>query len=192
MPGKPRKAIVKPWNLLLIVFMVILAVLAHKVSDGIPELPPEVASHLLLFAGTITLAVFVKELLILLRTGRWPVAEGMVTVSEVVRVDDGESIVYRPLVKCSYQVAGTGYVTEALHPGFGNHSSSFEWRWRRVVDRYPTGTEVRVFYNPADPSEAYLSKANALSAIAALLFTLALVALFLAAPRLQDVSLVNP
>ena len=192
MPEKPRKAIVKPWNLLLIVFMIILAVLAHKVGDSIPELPPVVASNLLLFAGTITLAVFVKELLVLLRMSRWPRTEGVVISSEITRSDDGESIVYRPLVRCSYQVDGTGHVTEALHPGHENHSSSFEWRWRKLVDRYPTGREVTVFYNPANPSEAYLAKANALSAIASLILTLALLVLFLVAPRLQDAGLLNP
>lgn len=192
MPEKPRKAIVKPWNMLLIVGMFILAVLAGRISDRIPALPPWITSRIVLMAGTITLAVFMKELLIWLRMSRWPRTEGVVISSEITRSDDGESIVYRPLVRCSYQVDGTGHVTETLHPGHENHSSSFEWRWRKLVDRYPTGRAVTVFYNPANPSEAYLAKANTMSAIASLILTLALLALFLVAPRLQDAGLLNP
>jgi hypothetical protein len=182
MKGRPRRAIVRPWNMLLVVCMFILAVLAHKVNDSIPELPPEVAFRLLLLAGTITLAVFVKELLLRLRMRGWPRADGVVLRSEIVRIDDGESIIYKPLVQCSYQVDGTGYVTEALHPGHENHSSSFESHWRRVVDRYPAGSEVMVTYNPQNPSEGYLRRADTITAIAALIITLALLAIFLLAP----------
>lgn len=192
MPEKPRKAIVKPWNMLLIVGMFILAVLAGRISDRIPTLPPEIASRIFLMAGTVTLAIFVRELLLFLRVSRWPRTEGVVISSEITRSDDGESIIERPLVRCSYQVDGTGHVTEALHPGHENHSSSFEWRWRKLVDRYPTGREVTVFYNPANPSEGYLAKANVLSAIASLILTLALLVLFLVAPRLQEAGLINP
>lgn len=182
MKGRPRKAIIRPWNMLLIVGMFILAVLAGRISDRIPDLPPEVTSHLVLLAGTISLAVFVKELLLRLRMRGWPRADGVVLRSETVRIDDGESIIYRPLVQCSYQVDGTGYVTEALHPGHENHSSSFESHWRRVVDRYPAGAVVTVIYNPQNPSEGYLRKTNSITAIAALIITLALLALFLLAP----------
>lgn len=179
MSEKPRRMIIRPWNILLVACMFIMAILAHKVNDSIPGLPPEVASNLLLLAGTITLAVFMKELLGWLRMRRWPRAEGVVVRSEIVRVDDGESIIYRPLVQCSYHVDGTGYVTEALHPGHENHSSSFESHWRRVVDRYPAGAEVAVIYNPKNPSEAFLRRANPATAIVALIFALILLALYL-------------
>ena len=62
MQGKPRRAIIKPWNKLLMAGMLILAVLAGRISDRIPELPPEMAPYLVLLAGTVTLAVFLNEL----------------------------------------------------------------------------------------------------------------------------------
>ncbi|MFO7627575.1 MAG: DUF3592 domain-containing protein [Candidatus Fermentibacteraceae bacterium] len=182
MPGKPRRAIIRPWNMLLMVGMLILAVLAGRISDRIPALPPEMASCLLLMAGTVTLAVLAKELLLYVRMRGWPGAGGVVIRSEIVRIDDGESIIYRPLVQCSYQVDGTGHTTEALHPGYENHSSSFESRWRKLVESYPVGTEVTVTYNPQNPSEAYLRKTSPVTAVGALFFTLALLALFLLAP----------
>ncbi|GEM_PF-4478996 len=182
MTGRPRRAIIRPWNMLLLVGMFIVAVLAGWISDRIPALPPETVSYLVLLAGTVTLAIFVNELLVYLSMRRWPEAEGVVIRSETVRMDDGESIMYRPLVQCSYQVDGTGHTTEALHPGSENISSSFESHWRNVMDRYPVGAEVTVTYNPQDHSEAYLRKTNAVKAAAALFITLALLALFLLAP----------
>lgn len=182
MTGRPRRAIIRPWNMLLLVGMFIVAVLAGWISDRVPALPPEIESYLVLLAGTVTLAIFVKELLVYLSMRRWPEAEGVVIRSETVRIDDGESIIYRPLVQCSYQVDGTGHTTEALYPGCENHSSSFESHWRKVIDRYPVGTEVKVTYNPQDRSEAYLRKANAFTAVGALIITLALLALYLLAP----------
>jgi len=179
---KPRRAIIRPWNMLAIVGMIAVAVLAGRISDRIPEMPPETARYLVLLAGTITLAVFVKELIQYLRMRGWPVAGGVVIHSEIARMDDGESIIYKPLVQCSYQVDGTGYITEAIHPGHENHSSSFESHWRKVVNRYPVGTEVTVTYNPQSPTEAYLRKGSPATAVGALFFTLALLALYLLAP----------
>lgn len=117
MSEKPRRAIIRPWNMLLMVGMVMVAVLAGRISDRIPELPPEMASYLVLLAGTVSLAVFLNELLQYLRMRRWPEAVGVVVRSEIVRIDDGESIIYKPLVQCSYQVDGTGHTTEPLSGG---------------------------------------------------------------------------
>jgi len=179
MTGRPRRAIVRPWNMLLIVGMLILAVLAGRIDDRIPAIPPGMASHLVLMAGTITLAVLVKECLSCLRMRRWPMAGGLVIRSEIVREDAGESIVYRPLVQCSYHVDGTGYVTEALHPGYEKHSSSFESRWRKLVESHPVGSEITVTYNPRNHSEAYFRRTSTVTAVVALFFTLALLAIYL-------------
>lgn len=86
---------------------------------------------------------------------QWPSTMGMVNASYLERrsSSEGGSTNY-PVVQYSYQVGGQAYQSAKLAPGpeVGGTGAG------RVVERYPAGAQVMVFYNPQNPSEAVLER----------------------------------
>ncbi len=94
---------------------------------------------------------------------RWPKAPGTVTSSRyesetgTSRDADGydvTSTTYLPVVAYQYTVQGREY------PGT-KVARVVEWtgdarRVKECIDRYPAGARIEVFYDPADPTTAYL------------------------------------
>ena len=84
---------------------------------------------------------------------QWPSTMGTVSTSYLERrhSSEGGSTNY-PVVHYSYQVGGQAYEGNKLAPGpeVGGTGAG------KVVDRYPVGAQVMVFYNPQNPSHAVL------------------------------------
>ena len=90
---------------------------------------------------------------------QWPSTMGTVSTSYLERrySSDSGSTNY-PVVHYSYQVGGQAYQGMKIAPGpdVGGTGAG------KVVDRYPVGAQVMVFYNPQNPSDAVLeTKAHA-------------------------------
>lgn len=85
------------------------------------------------------------------RTAAWPGTPGVVTRSEVVRGDDS----YSAALAYSYTVDGVAYEGTSIASG-PEITSSTEDHARRRVDRYPVGSAVTVYYDPAAPATAVL------------------------------------
>ena len=90
---------------------------------------------------------------------QWPSTMGTVSASYLERrhSSDSGSTNY-PVVHYSYQVGGQAYQGMKIAPGpdVGGTGAG------KVVDRYPVGAQVMVFYNPQNPSDAVLeTKAHA-------------------------------
>jgi hypothetical protein len=87
---------------------------------------------------------------------RWPVADGVIVVSDLQRSrgSDG-AFMYRPEVTYRYEVQGRQLVSSRTQ--FGDR---LELSWSRpavqIVQKYPVGTRVSVRYAPDDPEEAVL------------------------------------
>jgi len=85
----------------------------------------------------------------------WPSTMGTVNASYLERrfSSEGDSTNY-PVVKYSYQIGGQRYQSTKLAPGpeVGGTGAG------KVVERYPAGAQVMVFYNPQNPSEAVLER----------------------------------
>ena len=86
---------------------------------------------------------------------QWPSTMGTVNSSYLERrfSSEGGSTNY-PVVQYSYQIGGQGYQSTKLAPGpeVGGTGAG------KVVERYPAGAQVMVFYNPQNPSEAVLER----------------------------------
>ena len=87
---------------------------------------------------------------------QWPSTLGTVNASYLERrhsSSDSGSTNY-PVVQYSYQIGGQGYQSTKLAPGpeVGGTGAG------KVVERYPAGAQVMVFYNPQNPSEAVLER----------------------------------
>ena len=105
----------------------------------------------------------------------WQPVPGTVLMStlEARRGSRGHYVNY-PVVHYQYRVGGTTYQNRKISPGM-------EWGGSgagKVVARYPTGSQVTVYYNPENPAEALLER-NVPSVMIWLWITLIIVNVFL-------------
>jgi len=110
------------------------------------------------------------------RSLRWPHVEGVVEETWV-RIErdatrdpgDPQQAFYYPCVRYRYQVNGQTYTGERIHAG-----ATEGWPTRgaaeEVLQPYPQGTTVRVYYDPRNPAEALLEPGNAGSVWVLLVF----------------------
>ena len=95
------------------------------------------------------------------RMTAWPSVRGRITSSALVKDSDpmlDGSPAYYPRIRYAYVVAGREYCGQRralINVGVG---AALRGEARRVLGRYPVGSEVTVFYDPANPSEAILER----------------------------------
>jgi hypothetical protein len=84
--------------------------------------------------------------------------EGQITKSSVEREraigDTEEEVQFRALVNYKFVVDGKDYVGERV--AFGIGTSNRRSDARSIVDRYPVGRTVEVYYRPGHPNDAVL------------------------------------
>ena len=98
----------------------------------------------------------------------WPSVKGKVIASDVKKSTSSrkrgkrrsKSTSYRAIIKYEYTVAETKHVGDQI--SFGGSSTSMSAA-REVANRYPTGAEVDVYYDPEDQEEAVLEAGKSLS-----------------------------
>lgn len=91
-----------------------------------------------------------------IRATHWPVAEGVVQASTMKRHTSNGSHggdTFSPEVSYTFQANGASFTGNKI--SFGQMSSSTDYA-QRILDRYPVGKKVSVYYDPANPSEAVL------------------------------------
>lgn len=84
----------------------------------------------------------------------WPTTEGTIIESELDRKRDKKSTTYTASVVFRYQVAGEKFEGDEIW--FGQYSSSNRSEMQKLVNEYPVGQDVKVYYSPDDPSTAVL------------------------------------
>lgn len=85
----------------------------------------------------------------------WASTMGMVLASYLERRSSGDSgTVNYPVVQYSYQVGGQMYQGAKIAPGMEVGGTGAG----KVVQKYPEGAQVMVFYDPNNPSDAVLEK----------------------------------
>ena len=85
----------------------------------------------------------------------WPSVAGAIVSSEVVTKRGDDGTMYAADVVYDYTVDGRDYKCSTLSFG-GDYSSSSSSHAYEVTNKYPVGSEVRVFYAPEEPSTAVL------------------------------------
>jgi len=93
------------------------------------------------------------------QASRWPSTAGTVMMSMIQWRASGNSSTSGanyPVVMYSYQAMGQAYQGNKIAPGpeVGGMGA------QKVVARYPMGTQVMVYYNPQNPSEALLERST--------------------------------
>jgi hypothetical protein len=88
----------------------------------------------------------------------WPSVSGKITGSRISYDDSNSKTGEVPLVNYTYEVQGKTYKGNGISPGIltvaGKSSAE------KVIALYPKGADVSVFYNPKNPSDAYLEKSS--------------------------------
>ena len=134
-------------------------------SSGLPRAKPKSDKSL----GILTLAMLAAGAGLLLWGGYeinrayesrgWPNTQGTITSSYIKKENRKDSnnrykTTYYPKVNYQYQVEGKYYSCNRI--AFGGVSGGKRSKAKKVVDRYPSGKKVTVYYNPQDPGVAVL------------------------------------
>lgn len=113
-------------------------------------------------------AAFAVALLVLIRIAvkgykakSWPVADGMIVVSRVVRErrrssGGRASVVWKPYIVYKYEAEnGETYQSNTIST-FGSTSTSSRRYAHNLVRKYPSGKQVKVYCNPMNDLDALL------------------------------------
>ena len=179
------------WVLLLLIFVpVLLAIgvalmgLMTPEGEDLPRAFPLLVGGVFALFGLpmigLALSAFGKDRDI----ARWPKAKGRVESSGVESYTCTEKdrygyyrphTAFTPRVSYTYTVDGNELLGSAV--ARVEESTTNEATVEATVERYPAGAEVMVFYDPDDPSTAYLEVRRSVGAIILLCFGLGLTAI---------------
>ncbi|MEZ4733989.1 MAG: DUF3592 domain-containing protein [Caldilineaceae bacterium] len=112
---------------------------------------------LFVVVGGVSLFLGVRQITRANASQSWPAVTGVVTVSELGKHlgnDRNDATTYSADISYDYRVNDRDYINGAVT--FGSVSSSEPSSARRVLQRYPVGHAVTVYYNPVNPGEAVL------------------------------------
>ncbi len=118
--------------------------------------------------GLISIVIFVfiiRYIIITVRCSRWPVVIGEVIsaemkakykkLAEFMEAAHTVTSLYQPDITYEYQINGEKFTNNRVRPVGRN-----VWKKTPVVQRvlnlYPKGSNVQIFYNPANPSDSVL------------------------------------
>lgn len=100
-------------------------------------------------------AIFFKLPMAIASVG-WPTTEGVVVLSEVGEGGSGQYTEgWWPRVSYRYSVNGREYTSDSVEVEDVGNGNTDRFAWQ-VVQRYPAGKHVKVYYDPRDPSIAVL------------------------------------
>jgi hypothetical protein len=111
----------------------------------------------LLWVFAILLGVSVISLpqyLRIKKSAGWPSVPGVVTASTMLSGLCRSAPCYRGQIDYQYRVADANYHGSAL--SLARTHWAVRDSWQRVLDRYPVGRDVRVYYEPRHPANAVL------------------------------------
>jgi hypothetical protein len=96
----------------------------------------------------------------------WPSVQGTISRSEFDCWEEEKEVdgSYVTETKCSasveyeYSIDGKSFVNSNIRPNSGIKTTYDRNTAQQIVDKYPVGSNVEVFYNPEDKSNAVLEK----------------------------------
>jgi hypothetical protein len=88
----------------------------------------------------------------------WPSITGTVLSSTIQIRHSGRSSSDFPVVVYEYEVNGKPYQSQRIKAGDQFFSARILGQAQATVERYPVGSRVTVYYNPANPGESALER----------------------------------
>lgn len=133
---------------------------SYTPPSNVRQLSPGKATIMLVImgivGGALTIFLGIPMVMNALESKGWPSVEGIITVSEFTtnRDRDDGSVTYGASVAYDYTINGISYTGSNVH--FGQYGTSDPSYGRGIVNRYPVGAQVPVYYNPDDLSVSVL------------------------------------
>ncbi|MEZ6047918.1 MAG: DUF3592 domain-containing protein [Planctomycetaceae bacterium] len=113
-----------------------------------------------LFLGGMTITLFMtRDYYEGLASETWPSVEGKITNSHLNVIKDDEGSRYSPLIKYQYKVGALHYNSHRITTRDSNPKGKVQAQ--ELVNKYPVGSTIMVFYNHEDPSRAVLYTGDA-------------------------------
>ncbi len=98
-----------------------------------------------------------EEILLARQSINWLTTEGYISQSKVNTSQDSDGgTVYKPVVKFSYEARRRKLSSNQVYFGGTRMSTSDRSYSRKIVEKYPKGKTVTVFYHPRKPKQAVL------------------------------------
>ena len=113
-------------------------------------------------AGTILFIIALRSLRRARDSFFWPYTNGRVlsskiTIREAESGKPGGTTIHVPVIRYNYLVKGREYECKRIQI-MSDYSSPSEEAVRKLLAKYPPGSEVIVYYDPARPERAVLEK----------------------------------
>jgi len=125
-------------------------------------LSPNILVPMIFFIiGLVMIYIYFRNLVKVRASQAWPNIQGTVLQSWVRQsssIDDDGSVSYRyhPEIHYQYQIMGTEYQGNKI--AFGPKVSGNRSRAEKMIEKYPTGANVTVYYRPDKPANAVLER----------------------------------
>jgi hypothetical protein len=113
----------------------------------------------LALAGGVALVVALRMRRRVTASRGWPTVRGRVISTDIVKwVRPQGGWAYAPAILYEYEVDGKPFGSNVVHTGLSATESSYRASSAAelYVERFPAGSEVTVWYDPADPANAVL------------------------------------
>ena len=104
--------------------------------------------------GIIVLFFGLRSMLSASASKGWPSSSGRIEISRVEDHSSSDGTTYHAEVAYIFSVDGIQHRSNRV--AYGDYGSSDPEHAQEIVNRYPAGSIVDVFYNPQKPSEAVL------------------------------------
>lgn len=114
--------------------------------------------NLFVVLGVVFFLIFINPVHKFVTTSDWSRSEGTITDSRWVSDDSGLLKIYRVTVLFDYHVDGRLYRGNNVNYGVAANEYLFKRFAQAVVDRYPVGKTVPVFFNPSDPEDEIVER----------------------------------
>lgn len=120
--------------------------------------------HFIFFFGIIWVSAMLWITIMGLRSKSWPLTSGKIINSEVRKQVSRASIrhrgpsSYQPHVVYEYYVNGNRLQSEQL--AFGDRLQTSEKKAQKIIENYPAGKNVPVYYNPKKHTQAVVIAGN--------------------------------
>jgi hypothetical protein len=143
-----------------------------------PALSPNILFPIIFVViGLVLLFIYFLNLAKVRASQAWPTAQGTVLQSWVRKSsstddDGGTSYSYHPEIHYQYQVMGKEYQGNKI--AFGPKVGGNRSRAEKMMEKYPTGANVSVYYQPDNPANAVLERSiSKISLVMGVVFILA-------------------
>ncbi|MDP2924523.1 MAG: DUF3592 domain-containing protein [Candidatus Omnitrophota bacterium] len=134
--------------------------------------------YFIFFFGIIWVSGMLYIAIMGLRSKSWPLTTGKIIASDVRKKVSGgrrRTVSYQPYVLYEYYVGGNQMQSEQL--AFGDRLQTSEKKAQKIIESYPAGKNVPVYYNPQKHTQSVLVAGNVMGVYVTLAFGFVFIAL---------------